>query len=236
MQSLPDRCSLSVLNWLQGNSALKAKPITRYSALTPPINEHNSFRLVAGCSPRRIGRVSRICCIVFEALLVLRASKNPHADLVDHLGVQFGQGITGWVAEHREPVAIAANASNDPRFKAFKNLPEDHFEAMLCTPILCASKVVGVINLQHRLTYQHSANEVLLLSMLGFLVGAEIEPARLESENGGIYGPASYARAFFDEASGMRRVHISGLLFSGGDLRSGHNGICASSPHQVIGL
>jgi uroporphyrinogen-III synthase len=115
--------------------------------------------------------------------LVLRASKNPHADLVDRLGVQYGQGITGWVAEHLEPVAISSNASNDPRFKPFKNLPEDHFEAMLCTPILCASKVVGVINLQHRLTYHHSTNEVRLLSMLGFLVGAEIERARLESEN-----------------------------------------------------
>lgn len=115
--------------------------------------------------------------------LVLRASKNPHVDLVDHLGVLLGQGITGWVAEHREPVALASNASNDPRFKAFKNVPEDHFEAMLCTPILCASKVVGVINLQHRLSYHHTTWEVRLLSMLGFLVGAEIERARLESEN-----------------------------------------------------
>ncbi len=115
--------------------------------------------------------------------LVLRASKNPHADLVDQLGVLMGQGITGWVAEHREPVALASNASNDPRFKAFKNLPEDHFEAMLSTPILCASKVVGVINLQHRLQYQHTSHEVRLLSMLGFLVGAEIERARLETEN-----------------------------------------------------
>ena len=118
-----------------------------------------------------------------EDKLVLRASKNPHVDLVDRFGVQYGQGITGWVAEHREPVAISSNASNEPRFKAFKNLPEDHFEAMLCTPVLCASKVVGVINLQHRQPYQHSSNEVRLLSMLGFLVGAEIERARLESEN-----------------------------------------------------
>lgn len=114
--------------------------------------------------------------------LVLRASKNPHSE-VDHVGMPIGQGITGWVAEHREPVAIAANASIDPRFKAFKNLPEDHFEAMLSTPIMSASKVVGVINLQHRLPYQHKTHEIRLLSMLGFLVGAEIERARLESEN-----------------------------------------------------
>ena len=115
--------------------------------------------------------------------LVLRASKNPHADLVDHLGVQVGQGITGWVAQHRKPVALAANASNDVRFKAFKSLPEDVFEAMLCTPILCAGRVVGVINLQHRLTYHHTADEVRLLSTIGFLVGAEVERARLETEN-----------------------------------------------------
>jgi uroporphyrinogen-III synthase len=115
--------------------------------------------------------------------LVLRASKNPHADLVDHIGVQIGQGVTGWVAKHRQPVALAAKASEDPRFKQFKNIPEDHFEAMLCTPILCAGRVVGVINLQHRLSYRHTTEEVRLLSTLGFLVGAEIERARLESEN-----------------------------------------------------
>ncbi len=115
--------------------------------------------------------------------LVLRASKNPHADLVDHIDVPVGQGITGWVAKHRQAVAIASEASNDPRFKAFKNIPEDHFEAMLCTPILCAGRVVGVINLQHRMSYRHTAEQVRLLSTLGFLVGAEIERARLESEN-----------------------------------------------------
>jgi uroporphyrinogen-III synthase len=150
-------------------------------------------------------------CFIYvleEDKLVLRASKNPHADLVDQLGVQFGQGITGWVAEHREPVAIAANASNDPRFKAFKNLPEDHFEAMLCTPILCASKVVGVINLQHRLTYQHSANEVRLLSMLGFLVGAEVERARLESENVQLSGRLETRKAL-DRAKGILQRDLS---------------------------
>ena len=140
--------------------------------------------------------------------LVLRASKNPHADLVDHLGVQIGQGVTGWVAEHREPVAIAANASEDPRFKAFKNVPEDRFEAMLCTPILCASKVVGVINLQHRLSYQHTTSEVRLLSTLGFLVGAEIERARLEGENVQLVGRLETRKAV-DRAKGVLQRDLS---------------------------
>lgn len=134
--------------------------------------------------------------------LVLRASKNPHSDVVDKLGVHIGQGITGWVAEHREPVAIPSNASNDPRFMIFRNLPEDHFEAILCTPVLCASKVVGVITLQHRLTYHHTANEVKLLSTLGFLVGAEIERARLETENVQLSGRLETRKAV-DRAKGI---------------------------------
>ncbi len=134
--------------------------------------------------------------------LVIRASKNPHADVVDQVGMPIGQGITGWVAEHREPVALAANASNDPRFKAFKNLPEDHFEAMLSTPIMSASKVVGVINLQHRLPYQHKTHEIRLLSMLGFLVGSEIERARLETENLQLAGRLETRKAV-DRAKGI---------------------------------
>jgi uroporphyrinogen-III synthase len=125
-------------------------------------------------------------CFVYvleDHQLVLRASKNPHSDVVDHLGIWLGQGITGWVGWHREPVAIPARALQDPRFKRLKNLPEDSFEAFLSVPILCRSKLVGVINLQHRKPYYHTEQEVRLLSAVGYLVGAEIERARLESEN-----------------------------------------------------
>lgn len=125
-------------------------------------------------------------CFVYvleEDQLVLRASKNPHSDLVDHLGIWLGQGITGWVGWHREPVAIPAKALQDPRFKRFKNLPEDTFEAFLSVPILSRGKLVGVINLQHRKPYYHTDHEVRLLSAVGYLVGAELERARLESEN-----------------------------------------------------
>ena len=42
---------------------------------------------------------------------------------------------------------------------------------------------MGVINLQHRMSYRHTNEQVRLLSTLGFLVGAEVERARLETEN-----------------------------------------------------
>jgi len=181
-------------------------PIDFLHEISSRIAAADSFHMVLG---RIVDFVTTVIpcdsCFIYVLegeKLVLRASKNPHADLVDHLGVQIGQGITGWVAEHREPVAIEANASDDPRFKAFKNVPEDRFEAMLCTPILCASKVVGVINLQHRLSYKHTTHEVRLLSMLGFLVGAEIERARLEGENVQLVGRLETRKAV-DRAKGI---------------------------------
>ena len=38
--------------------------------------------------------------------------------------MRIGEGLTGSSAAIREPVMIAKGANLDPRFKAFKNLPE----------------------------------------------------------------------------------------------------------------
>lgn len=115
--------------------------------------------------------------------LVLRASKNPHQEAVDRLKLQLGQGITGWVAEHRAAVAIARDASKDPRFKFFNELPEDTYQAFLSVPLLCRGKLVGVINLQHVHPHVYKQRDIRLITTVGFLVGAEIEMARLETAN-----------------------------------------------------
>ncbi len=125
-------------------------------------------------------------CLVYvleDDELVLRASKNPHSEVVDRLKLRVGQGITGWVAEHHEPVAIAERAAHDPRFQFFHELPEDSYEAFLSVPVMCRGRVVGVINLQHRQPHAYRPREMRLISAVGFLVGAEIEMARLEEVN-----------------------------------------------------
>jgi signal transduction protein with GAF and PtsI domain len=125
-------------------------------------------------------------CLIYvleDDELVLRASKNPHPEVVDRLKLRVGQGITGWVAEHKEPVAVAEKAAHDPRFQFFNELPEDSYEAFLSVPLLCRGRVVGVINLQHRQHHVYRRREIRLISTIGFLVGAEIEMARLEDAN-----------------------------------------------------
>jgi uroporphyrinogen-III synthase len=114
--------------------------------------------------------------------LVLRASKNPHPEILDRLKLRIGQGITGWVAEHREPVAVFREAFKDPRFQRFNELPEDRYEAFLSVPLFSRGRLVGVMNLQHREPHVYSERDIRLLSTIGYLAGAEIEMARLETE------------------------------------------------------
>jgi uroporphyrinogen-III synthase len=124
-------------------------------------------------------------CFIYVAEdgdLVLKASKNPHTEVIGRLKLRMGQGITGWVAEHRKPVVIGRNAYQDPRFLSFTELPEDRYEAFLSVPVLCRERLVGVINLQHRQPHNYSNRETQLVSTIGFLVGTEIRRARLEAD------------------------------------------------------
>jgi signal transduction protein with GAF and PtsI domain len=114
--------------------------------------------------------------------LVMRASKNPHPEVLDTLKMRLGQGIAGWVAEHREIVSLPQKASHDARFKVFTELPEDSFEALLSVPIVSRGRVVSVINVQHKNPHAYTAREVKSIVTIGHLVGSAIEMARLENE------------------------------------------------------
>lgn len=111
--------------------------------------------------------------------LVLRASKHPHPRLIGRIKLELGEGITGWVARERTPVAIAKHASDDPRFKYFHTLPEDRYQAFLSVPVIAKNEVIGVINVQHRDPHRHTASEIALLSAIGHQVGGAIENASL---------------------------------------------------------
>ncbi|HEY5594560.1 MAG TPA: GAF and ANTAR domain-containing protein, partial [Nitrospiria bacterium] len=77
---------------------------------------------------------------------------------------------------------IAKDASDDPRFKVFHNLPEDRYHAFLSVPVISKNEVIGVINVQHKRPHHHSAGELALLTTIGHQVGGAIENARLYEE------------------------------------------------------
>jgi signal transduction histidine kinase len=115
--------------------------------------------------------------------LVLRASQLPHTRKIGNIRLKMGEGITGWAAEHRMPVALSSGASHDRRFKAVPALIEDTYEAFLCVPLLDRGETIGVVNVHHLERHQHSAEESSAISCIGELMSSAIAKKMLEGEN-----------------------------------------------------
>jgi len=120
--------------------------------------------------------------------LVLCASNTPHPSTIGKLRMKSNEGLTGWVARERRLLAISREAYKDARFKVFGELPEDTYEAFLSAPLIARNRVVGVINVQHRMPHQHTGGEMEVLATVGEQVGctlvlARMSPAALESAN-----------------------------------------------------
>ncbi len=115
--------------------------------------------------------------------VVLRASQLPHAAELGSLRMKIGEGVTGWVALHKAVVTLPAHASADPRFKQFSGLVEDTYEALLSMPLVSGGEVIGVINVHHRASYDHSAEEISLATFVGEQMGNAIARAKLVEEN-----------------------------------------------------
>ena len=127
-------------------------------------------------------------CLVYLAEtevneFVLRASLVPHAADLGTLRMKIGEGVTGWVAEHQSPVALAANAAADPRFKMFPALVEDTYEAFLSVPVMNKGRAIGVINIHHRERHEHSVEEISTIQFIGEQMGSAIGKSLLEEEN-----------------------------------------------------
>jgi len=109
--------------------------------------------------------------LVEDGELVLYASGETDQRNIGRVRLKLAEGLTGWVARERRLLAISREAYNDPRFKFFKDLPQDRFEAFLSAPIISQNKVVGVINVQHRDPQIHSGGDMEMLSTLGEQIG-----------------------------------------------------------------
>ena len=115
--------------------------------------------------------------------LVLRASNVPHATDIGVVRLSMGEGVTGWVAEHKSVVALDRKAAADARFKRFAGLIEDTYDAFLSVPLATEGELVGVINVHHRDEHKHDAEEIALLTFIGEQMGHAVAKAILKQEN-----------------------------------------------------
>lgn len=116
------------------------------------------------------------CLIYFydkgQKKLILIGSKKPHKAQIGNVILKRGEGVTGWVAQHKTLVVIRKKAYKDPRFKLVPHLPEDTYEAFLSIPISDKNEVVGVINLHNKKPYNFSREQLQTINSVVQLISS----------------------------------------------------------------
>jgi two-component sensor histidine kinase len=114
-------------------------------------------------------------------LLILKATTGLFPDAVDHAYLMMGQGLTGWSAQHREPVAVT-DAWGDVRFHMVPNTREKPFKSLLAVPLIAQDRVVGAMNVQTYAPRNWSTGDVEFVSIISDAVAGMIERAVLQEQ------------------------------------------------------
>jgi signal transduction histidine kinase len=116
------------------------------------------------------------------AYLTLAATNGLDRFQIGRARVPFGEGVTGHVAAHREPLMIP-DVKADPRFLWVRGLDQRRFvTSMLSVPLSWHDQTVGVLNVQTERPRVFSPSDVAQLSAVADLLAGIVEKGRQQSE------------------------------------------------------
>lgn len=107
--------------------------------------------------------------------LVLWGASGETKDVVGKIRLKMGEGITGWVAQQRTPVALSSEAWRDERFKPVPSLVQDRYQSMLSVPLRGGTDLVGVINVRTYPPHEYTPVQIGLLDSIARQVGGAVE-------------------------------------------------------------
>jgi diguanylate cyclase (GGDEF)-like protein len=164
--------------------------------------------------------------IVYEAdeqrrLLRPLLARDPWAEKIMRTSSRFGEGITGWAVERREPV-LTNRAHLDPRTVTVPGTPPDEPEALISVPLIARGAVKGALNV-YRLgeTARFLEHEFELAKWFGDAAALALDNARvrerLEREAQtdsltGLHNHRSFHERLRAELQRASRVHDSVAL------------------------
>lgn len=128
-------------------------------------------------------KIGADCCYISlmdkeERHLTLKATKGLNIRAVDKVMLNVGEGITGWVAREKAPVALR-DARLDPRYKYIPETGEERFRSMMAVPVTVQERCIGVLTVQTYEPKDFSEDEVTLLSTIAREIGGIIRNAQL---------------------------------------------------------
>jgi two-component system, NarL family, sensor kinase len=118
-----------------------------------------------------------------ERSLTLTGATPPFDSEVGKIRLPLGQGISGWVASHREPVVIIHDKESDPRYMPFESLRGSDFTSMVSVPMETdPGGLVGVLNVHTVQRREFADRDVELLLVIGRLIAGAMHQARMHRQ------------------------------------------------------
>jgi signal transduction histidine kinase len=114
--------------------------------------------------------------------LTLAATNGLDRYQIGRARVPFGAGVTGRVAESREPLVIP-DVSRDERFLWVRGIDQRRFVAsMLSVPLVWNDRIVGVLNVQTERHRDFTPSDVAHLRAIADLLAGIVEKGRMQKE------------------------------------------------------
>ncbi len=92
---------------------------------------------------------------------------------------RFGEGITGWAVEHREPV-LANRADLDPRVRFVEGTPPEP-ESLVAVPLIARGKVKGALNIYRVGLREFTEEEFRLAVRFGDAAALALDNAQIRA-------------------------------------------------------
>jgi GAF domain-containing protein len=109
--------------------------------------------------------------------LRIAASHGLPSGVVAHAEETVGEGLAGWVAEHRQPLLVA-NVADDPRFRLVTR--RDEIRSSISVPLLTPKDMLGVLSVARSSSARpFTPQDLQLLGTVAGQISMAVENARL---------------------------------------------------------
>lgn len=126
-----------------------------------------------------------------------------------------GQGIAGWVAEHRESIIINDVYSDRRFFSNVDNQSGFRTESMVCIPLQVEQRMIGVLQAINKQGSNFNENDLRLLQAIGGPLAAAIENSRLHDDVSS--EKRRIETIFANMSEGMMTVNSDGYITQAND-------------------
>src|SRR2546430_587845 len=169
--------------------------------------------------------------------LLLTATNGLNENMVGKVKMRVGEGITGWVAETRQP-AIVADVSQEPHWKWVPGLDEDRFHSMLSVPIESGPRLVGVLNAQAAERREFIAGDIDFLRAIAGQVAGILERSELQRRMEAQLAEIQLSHDIHERFTklSLEGAGIRSILEAGGSLAGGPAALYSTDGYRVRGL